>query len=245
MYSLGAKRRFPAATGCRRPPRGAAGLRPLAGRSSLQRCGQTHRQPSARVCAQRAEPAFSGYPSFSARLTVLVHRRRKANDSPVCRVNQSWYRDSVSERKGPATPTEPAGALAADGACGYYSGMVLRLLRASGGMADALASGASVLRDVGVQVPFAHRTVRRVVTDIVVETAAMGVVGTASARPRPAQGNPGIDVTIAGAVRFSSVAAAAGWRGASVPFTRRASRSASSPLVAPYRLSRRRLAGRH
>lgn len=46
-------------------------------------------------------------------------------------------------------------------------------------------------------------------TDIVVETAAMGVVGTASARPRPAQGNPGIDVTIAGAVRFSSVAAAA------------------------------------
>ncbi|SIP65203.1 hypothetical protein BN9982_170048 [Mycobacterium tuberculosis] len=31
--------------------------------------------------------------------------------------------------------------------------MVLRLLRASGGMADALASGASVLRDVGVQVP--------------------------------------------------------------------------------------------
>lgn len=245
MYSLGAKRRFPAATGCRRPPRGAAGLRPLAGRSSLQRCGQTHRQPSARVCAQRAEPAFSGYPSFSARLTVLVHRRRKANDSPVCRVNQSWYRDSVSERKGPATPTEPAGALAADGACRYYSGMVLRLLRASGGMADALASGASVLRDVGFKSPFAHRTVRRVVTDIVVETAAMGVVGTASARPRPAQGNPGIDVTIAGAVRFSSVAAAAGWRGASVPFTRRASRSASSPLVAPYRLSRRRLAGRH
>lgn len=124
----------------------------------------------------------------------------------------------MSERKGPATPTEPAGALAADGACGYYSGMVLRLLRASGGMADALASGASVLRDVGFKSPFAHRTVRRVVTDIVVETAAMGVVGTASARPRPAQGNPGIDVTIAGAVRFSSVAAAAGWRGASVPF---------------------------
>lgn len=70
----------------------------------------------------------------------------------------------------------------------------------------------------GFKSPFAHRTVRRVVTDIVVETAAMGVVGTASARPRPAQGNPGIDVTIAGAVRFSSVAAAAGWRGASVPF---------------------------
>lgn len=70
----------------------------------------------------------------------------------------------------------------------------------------------------GFKSPFAHRTVRRVVTDIVDETAAMGVVGTASARPRPAQGNPGIDVTIAGAVRFSSVAAAAGWRGASVPF---------------------------
>ncbi len=35
----------------------------------------------------------------------------------------------------------------------HYSGMVLRLFRASGGMADALASGASVLRDVGVQVP--------------------------------------------------------------------------------------------
>lgn len=70
----------------------------------------------------------------------------------------------------------------------------------------------------GFKSPFAHRTVRRVVTDIVVETAAMGVVGTASARPRPAQGNPGIDVTIAGAVRFSSVAAAAGWRGASAPF---------------------------
>lgn len=49
----------------------------------------------------------------------------------------------------------------------------------------------------GFKSPFAHRTVRRVVTDIVVETAAMGVVGTASARPRPAQGNPGIDVTIA------------------------------------------------
>lgn len=59
----------------------------------------------------------------------------------------------MSERKGPATPTEPAGALAADGACRYYSGMVLRLLRASGGMADALASGASVLRDVGFKSP--------------------------------------------------------------------------------------------
>ena len=36
----------------------------------------------------------------------------------------------------------------------YYSDMVHRLFpRASGGMADALASGASVLRDVGVQVP--------------------------------------------------------------------------------------------
>lgn len=245
MYSLGAKRRFPAATGCRRPPRGAAGLRPLAGRSSLQRCGQTHRQPSARVCAQRAEPAFSGYPSFSARLTVLVHRRRKANDSPVCRVNQSWYRDSVSERKGPATPTEPAGAPG--------SGWGLRLLQwygppvVAGEWRNGRRAGfrCQCPSGRGVQVPFAHRTVRRVVTDIVVETAAMGVVGTASARPRPAQGNPGIDVTIAGAVRFSSVAAAAGWRGASVPFTRRASRSASSPLVAPYRLSRRRLAGRH
>jgi hypothetical protein len=36
---------------------------------------------------------------------------------------------------------------------GYYSGRLHRLFRASGGMADALASGASVLRDVGVQVP--------------------------------------------------------------------------------------------
>src|SRR5271163_4942802 len=34
-----------------------------------------------------------------------------------------------------------------------YSGRLHRLFRASGGMADALASGASVLRDVGVQVP--------------------------------------------------------------------------------------------
>jgi hypothetical protein len=39
------------------------------------------------------------------------------------------------------------------GDAGYYSGRLHRLFRASGGMADALASGASVLRDVGVQVP--------------------------------------------------------------------------------------------
>jgi hypothetical protein len=43
--------------------------------------------------------------------------------------------------------------VSAVGDAGYYSGRLHRLFRASGGMADALASGASVLRDVGVQVP--------------------------------------------------------------------------------------------
>jgi hypothetical protein len=44
-------------------------------------------------------------------------------------------------------------ATRAVGEPGYYSDRLHRSFRASGGMADALASGASVLRDVGVQVP--------------------------------------------------------------------------------------------
>src|SRR5947209_3026192 len=39
------------------------------------------------------------------------------------------------------------------GSTDHYSDRLHLLFRASGGMADALASGASVLRDVGVQVP--------------------------------------------------------------------------------------------
>jgi hypothetical protein len=53
----------------------------------------------------------------------------------------------MPRRRNACWPSETVGAR------DYYSGMVLRLFRASGGMADALASGASVLRDVGVQVP--------------------------------------------------------------------------------------------
>ncbi len=134
MYLLGAKRRFPSAFAAQQ------GFDLLRDDRALQRCGQTHANRLLEFALNALNQPFSGYPSFSARL-VLVHRRRKANDSPV--VNQSWYRDS-ERAKGPATPTEPAGAPGAGGwACGYYSGMVLRLLRASGGMADALASGAS------------------------------------------------------------------------------------------------------
>jgi hypothetical protein len=49
--------------------------------------------------------------------------------------------------------TDPLPGVGVVGDAAYYSGRLHRLFRASGGMADALASGASVLRDVGVQVP--------------------------------------------------------------------------------------------
>ena len=85
------------------------------------------------------------------------------------RITQAWYRDSATMRhreilriascssesfcSAPAA-WAPVGAGTSDGwGARPLSGMVLRLFRASGGMADALASGASVLRDVGVQVP--------------------------------------------------------------------------------------------
>ena len=64
-----------------------------------------------------------------------------------------------------------------------------RLFRASGGMADALASGASVLRDVGVQVPLRpHRAVPRTASTQVTNSKEVVtfVVGVRTAR-QPAQ----------------------------------------------------------
>jgi hypothetical protein len=55
--------------------------------------------------------------------------------------------------EGEASVGDRCPGVGAVGDSGYYSGRLHRLFRASGGMADALASGASVLRDVGVQVP--------------------------------------------------------------------------------------------
>ncbi len=184
----------------------------------------THRQPSARVCAQRAEPAFSAtYPALASR----PHRRRKANDFRLSSINHG-IGTVMSEWAGHAhwSPAPLAAGWGRPLAVVWSSGCCGRVAQA-----DALAS-VPVLSGTPVPRPSGRETSRDR------HRRRNGRHGRGwRARPRPAQGNPGIDVTIAGAVRFTGRGCKA-WRGASVPFTRRASRQ----RLAAYRLSRRRLA---
>src|SRR5579875_1585955 len=106
---------------------------------------------------------------FSAASLVLLPRRCRADDLPrvaspvffpdgigpaqlsgTSRTLRIASQQVTGDRPRCAQPLRGTGAI---GEANYYSGSLHRLSRASGGMADALASGASVLRDVGVQVP--------------------------------------------------------------------------------------------
>jgi hypothetical protein len=153
---------FPEAVGRHRRLHDAIRLLPLAARSNHRTREQTHHRRSPRVCARGAEPALYGYPFLRARLTCFPGDRggRKPTRPRVVIVSGRGYSTAPCESWGShrycSETFVPGGAARprqAVGARGYYSDMVLRLFRASGGMADALASGASVLRDVGVQVP--------------------------------------------------------------------------------------------
>lgn len=114
-------------------------LQPPAARSTRRTSGQTHLLRSPRVCARCAEQALSGYPFFSARPTRPGFHRRKANDSPACRVNK--HAIGTLRRCGTVRILRIGSKLFRDlcpvccramparaaGARGHYSGMVLRL----------------------------------------------------------------------------------------------------------------------
>lgn len=171
MYSLGAKGDFRAASGRRRGPRGTTGPRPLAGRWARRTRGRTRCRPSPRVCARSAQPAPVGYSCSTVRphLPSGIAGARQTNHPGAGSLPHgigTARRRGTSEIARTASTQfsgAPAGLGIMDGGprphCGgsgigplqWYGPSVV--FRASGGMADALASGASVLRDVGFKSP--------------------------------------------------------------------------------------------
>src|SRR5262249_51579725 len=162
---------FPEAAGRRPQLRGAIGLRSLAGLSILPTHGQTHRQRSPRACARCAERALFGYSCFSAHPHLSCYIGG-AKQIARPRVASPKHGSETPRRCGTVRILRIASGQVSvvcaprgrhrNGSHSLRGGWGWRLLqwygpsvvfRASGGMADALASGASVLRDVGVQVP--------------------------------------------------------------------------------------------
>ena len=176
-YSLGAKRRPP----CERPH--AVGgfaaqqrLHLLRDDRSAEDPGKSVTDGRPRVCARCAEPSHvtASPPSavtlfcgarVSPHCVFLLHgigRGRHCGTSRTLRIRSDTSAHGLitssrrfARRRGSRL-----------GMRGHYSDMLRRLFRASGGMADALASGASVLRDVGVQVPLRPPVLSRFIGDI-------------------------------------------------------------------------------
>src|SRR5271154_1822008 len=166
MYSLGAKRRSPA-TG--RIP-SAASRRNIASTS----CG-TIDPPNTRAKASPTETSSLRSMRWTSPLWLLMSKRPPQSLSlgaarrtllrrVASRVSYpAWYPASAAQRhlqnsENRIGPGQACFQCARQHRCGLEMRATTVVgstgcFRASGGMADALASGASVLRDVGVQVP--------------------------------------------------------------------------------------------
>lgn len=133
----------------------ATGLRLPAERSIRRRPGRKRRRQSTRgdvrygppdpshrpICCRRAEPPRMECRSGHTAHTHVIGQVRRCGTNRTLRITSRQVRVGDLD----SDPTVWVRCRCGD--------TVARSIRASGGMADALASGASVLRDVGVQVP--------------------------------------------------------------------------------------------
>ncbi len=172
MYSLGAKRRFPGSA--RTPSRASRRKRVSTSCGTIEPPNTRANALSTVASSLRSIRATSPrrlLMPYRLPALALVYRWRAANGSP--RVLSPQHGIGIPRRCGTtriltaASPQLRAHLVAATPGGRRLPGPPRRLgdaairvvwsigcfSRASGGMADALASGASVLRDVGVQVP--------------------------------------------------------------------------------------------